>query len=259
MLNKMKSRYTWKKINKSVSRMVLILTTIIILGLSNNIFSYQQDTDNLVNKVEDAIGSYYNLNLDDFHISNNNGDITIKGDVNTLYDKLRIFDIISDVHCVKKISDMLDIQTNDIPDNIIKPNIEEELSLNSAIIEPDRIVVKVDNGEVLLSGTVSYYREKLMAETIASWQNGVLGISDNINILPYKIAVADSNLKIILGEILKNHFSLEKDISFNVNDGVVEIKGTVSTLWAKQNIEKDFYHVLGVETINLLKVKDYLG
>ncbi len=214
--------------------------------------------NNLVDKVSNKILNYYDNPSIEVR-TNKNGNIELSGTVNTLYDKLRIYEIASEVKGVKRIEDEIDIQTNSIPDKEVQQNIMEELHLNNAIIEPDRIKVAVDNGEVILNGTVSYPREKEMAETLASWQNGVLGITNNLKVLPYKKAIDDNNLNLILGEILKTHYGLEKNVTYKVNNGVVTLGGTVSSLWAKKNIEDDFFRVLGVNYVkNNLKVSEDL-
>ena len=242
--------------NIKISKLAAVIFTIAFITLG----FYQSMTyakgNNLIDKVSNKIQTYYD-NPQIYVSSNGNAGIVLKGTVNTLYDKLRIYEIASDVKGVKKIEDLIDIQANPIPDKEVQQNIVEEMHLNSAILEPDRIKVAVDNGEVILDGTVSYPREREMAETLASWQNGVLGITNNIKVLPYKKAIDDNNLNIILGEILKTHYGLEKGVTYKVNKGVVTLDGTVSSLWAKKNIEDDFFRVLGVNYVkNNLKVSE---
>ncbi len=241
--------YYFKKIlGNGLSAAALIL--MLIIGTSQ-IFASSSNS-RLANKVQAAISRYYdnNFNID----ATNNGTITIKGTVNSLYDKYRIFDIIDRITGVKDIKDFLSINTPLIPDNMIKNHLREELNLNSSILEPNRIKVYVDNGEIELRGTVSYYREKLMAESIASWQNGAKGIINNIKVLPPKVAVSDQNLNIILEDILKDHFPRETKVSFTVNNGVVNITGYSHTLWAKKQIESDFRRIKGVkDVVNRIK------
>ena len=235
---------TQRKLNIGTALLTILFFSIIFFG--SQVFA---KNDKLEDKVSNKILNYYdNPSIEVNTIKN--GDIELRGTVNTLYDKLRIYEIASDVKGVKKIEDLIDIQSNPIPDNEVQQNIIEELHLNSAILEPDRIKVSVDNGEVILNGTVSYRREREMAETLASWQNGVLGITNNLKVLPYKKAIDDNNLNIILGEILKTHFGLEKNVTYKVNKGVVTLDGTVSSIWAKDNIENDFFRVLGVKYVN---------
>ncbi len=241
-----------------ISNLTAAMVTIAFLSLGFYQSQAYAKGNALKDKVSDKILTYYDNPT--IVVSNNgNGDIVLKGSVNTLYDKLRIYELTSEVKGVKKIDDMIDIQANPIPDKELQQKINEEIHLNNAIIEPDRIKIAVDNGEVILDGTVSYPREREMAETLTSWQNGVLGITNNLKVLPYKKAVDDNNLNIILGEILKTHYGIEKAVKYKVDKGVVTLDGTVSSLWAKNNIENDFFRVLGVNYVkNNLKVSEDL-
>ncbi len=208
-------------------------------------------------KIEDVLARYYEEPFD--ITATDNGEVTIKGTVHTLYDKLRVFEIVSKIRGVRVIHNLLNVDTPTLPDDIIQSNIENELHIVRSILEPDRIKVHVDNGIVFLSGEVSFYREKLAAETVASWQKGVLGIVNNIKVLPPKKAVSDDNLRFILREVLKDQFPTVQDqVKFTVNKGVVTVTGRVHTMWEKKNITDEFSRIRGVrKVINNLKIAPY--
>ena len=214
---------------------------------------------NLVQKVSSKINNSYIA--DNFQItSTNNGRIEIKGEVNTLYDKLNIFDIIAKVPGVKEITDNVVVQSPILPDKVIQANIVSEINVVRSILEPDRIHVNVDNGEAILTGEVSFYREKLLAETVASWQAGVKSISNEIKVLSSNKAVSDDNLKVELGEILKNQFPLSNELTFEIKNGIVTLNGKAYSLWDKRHIAKEFSGVIGVkQVINNLKVQEVAG
>ena len=216
-----------------------------LLFISEGTFA---QSSNLVSKVESALNRYY---MDPFNIkADENGKVTIKGDVNTLYDKLNIFDIVSAVKGVKEISDQVDVNTTLLPDSMIADQIEHALQYNSVILEPDKINVKVDEGFVFLNGKVSFYKEKLVAETLASQQDGVKGIENDINVLPPKQERSDENIRSILSEILINKFPMIKDkVNITVNNGDVVLGGEVESLWEKSNLRKEFLQVLGVKSV----------
>jgi osmotically-inducible protein OsmY len=214
----------------------------------------QTDSKKLAAKVRDHLQNYYSEVFD--ITADNNGKVIIKGETITLYDKLRIFELISQVPGVKFIEDDIEVNAPILPDEVIKNNVIQEMKLVSSILEPDRINVKVDNGVVFLTGDVSYFREKIMVETVASWQQGVKGIVNDLNILPSKVAVSDENLIAVIGEVLKNRFSAESKVTFMVNQGVVTLTGPVAGLWDKNQIEKEVSKVLGVKkVVNNLQVQ----
>lgn len=203
------------------------------------------DTKKLVNNVETAIGRYYTETFD--IKAESNGKIILGGEVNSMYDRIRIFDIVSTVPGVMSIENRLIVDTPELPDDIIMDNIQTSLGINPAIQEPDRIKVAVSNGLVMLSGEVSNQREKTMAETVVSWQQGVKGIENDIEVLSHAQAVSDENLTIILNEIMKNQFHLYKKVTFTIADGVVTLKGTAPRLWDKNKIAEEFIRVMGAK------------
>jgi osmotically-inducible protein OsmY len=188
--------------------------------------------------------------MEQFHISaDQNSIITISGEVNTLYDKLRIEELVASTDGVKGLNNKIEIKNVITADGIIKANIENELQINDAILEPEKIKVDVKNEVVTLSGTVSYYREKLMTQTIASWQDGVNDIISNIVVLPPAIAKSDDNLKAIITDVINKDFSLEKNVWFEVSNGKVTLNGTVTSLYSRDNMPKEIQRILGVKSV----------
>lgn len=238
--------------NRSIffSGLIIIISLLLIQATA---FSQEK----LVDKVEAAIAnSFYK----DFTVkANKDGDVTIEGEVNTLYDKYEIFNIVSKVPGVETISNQVIVDTPVIPDKIIEDNIRDEKKFVSSILEPDRITIKVNNGIAFLEGTVSFYREKVMMQTLASWQEGVKGIVNNLEVLPPKKAISDANLKKILDQIMKYEFSLEDGVKYTVENNKVILNGTATSLWAKENIAEEFSNVIGIIDVeNNLKVEPIL-
>lgn len=231
---------------------LLFLSTMLSLMVTNRGVS-QIDTGKLVTDVENKIENYYTEN---FKISaDKNGIVSISGEVNTLFDKLKIGELVSEVKGVKEIHNNIQVQNVITADDIIKANIENETKLNDAILEPEKIKIEVNNGVVTLSGTVSYFREKLMMQTIASWQDGVSDLIDHISVMSPSAAKSDANLTEIIIDLLNNNFPLEKNIMFDINNGSVNLYGTVNDLYAKNHIQEDIQRIIGVKNVvNEMKV-----
>jgi len=247
--------FTYKKII-SISK-VMFLSSILFLVTVGKSYS-QDNTDKLINNVENKIGNYY---TEDFQISaDKDGVITIEGEVGTLFDKLKIGELISQVKGVKAINNEINVQTSMLPDDAIKANIEEDLQRNNVILEPEKINVNVKNRVVHLSGTVSYFREKLMAQSVASWEDGVTGMTSDIVVLSPVVARSDANLTEIIIDLLNKNYPLEKNVKFEINNGVVDLFGTVTDLYAKNHISEDIQHIIGVKNVlNEIKVEDNTG
>lgn len=231
---------------------LLFLSTMLSLMVTNRGVS-QIDTGKLVTDVENKIENYYTEN---FKISaDKNGIVSISGEVNTLFDKLKIGELVSEVKGVKEIHNNIQVQNVITADDIIKANIENETKLNDAILEPEKIKIEVNNGVVTLSGTVSYFREKLMMQTIASWQDGVSDLIDHISVMSSSAAKSDANLTEIIIDLLNNNFPLEKNIMFDINNGSVNLYGTVNDLYAKNHIQEDIQRIIGVKNVvNEMKI-----
>ena len=225
----------------------LIITASLLNAISGNVLA-NNFSDKLKSKIENALSSYY---PDEFEINTTtSGKVIIQGTVNTLYDKLNIYDLISRVKGVTGIDDFLNIDTPAVPDNVIKANVEEAIKDNSVILEPDKIKVNVSEGLVLLKGTVSYHREKIMAETLASWEDGVMGIDNEIDVLSPKVERSDENIKNVLNDIVENHFPLMMGkVVIKVKHGNVTVDGEANSLWEKDNLPKEFLKVLGVKSV----------
>ena len=183
------------------------------------------------------------------------GNVNVTGSVHSLYDKFKVFDIISRVPGVREINDNLLVNTGILPDKEISDNIRIELGRISAIKDPKRIKVHVDNGVVFLSGAVSFYREKLLAQTVASWQKGVKGLVNNIHVLPLNKSLSDKNLESILNVMRKDEFPDYDNIKIHVKNGIATVTGSVKYLFTKKDIENEFASVIGIKGIkNELKV-----
>ncbi len=237
---------------------ILLLLAVLLMMPGNSQAKMKQLTGKqLKAKIEDVLGRYYEEYFD--VTATDSGEVTIKGTVHTLYDKLRVFEIVSRIRGVRMIHNLLDVDTPTLPDRIIQSNIENELRIARSILEPDRIKVHVDNGIVFLSGVVSFYREKLEAQTLASWQKGVLGIVNNIKVLPPHKAVSDSNLRFIIRELLKNQFpTVEDEVKFTVNKGVVTLNGRVHTMWQREKMTEEISRIRGIrKVVNNLRIEPY--
>lgn len=244
----MESSYT-RNLGRQIWQVIILVLVLLSAGFA------QKPDNELARRVLARINQYYPENIKVF--ANDQHKIRLEGQVRVLYDKLRIFDLVSEVPGVKYIDDNLVLTTDKLPDDMILDNIKYALNMMDSISEPDSLQLAVDNGVVLLRGKVRFYREAIMAETMASWQQGVLGIVNEIQVEPYKEAVSDASLKGAIDDLLMYRFPLEKEISFTVSDGHVVLNGHATNLWAKTNLPKEIRRIIGVKTLeNNIEVKE---
>jgi osmotically-inducible protein OsmY len=177
------------------------------------------------------------------------GRVTIKGEVKSYWDKRNIHTIIARVTGVSEISNQLSIDTESLPNGVIKTNIERDLGLNAAILEPDNINISVNNGVVLLSGMVRFQREANIAENIASWQKGVKSINNELKVRPPSDPVSDDELMGFISKLMKRDFPLQKQVVVKVDDGIVFLTGTTKTLWTRNRIIRNVKRIHGVRSV----------
>ncbi len=179
------------------------------------------------------------------------GTVTLRGDVGSLYDKLHIHQLAAGVKGVRKIKDELVVETDPVPDEIIRANILEQMRDTPELPEPDRISVDVADGIVFLTGRVSFRHEKLVAETFAAVQDGVQAIVNDIVVLPGKTVRSDANLSQLVHEIVRNRFPLlEGKVTVQVSHGVVDVVGEANSRWEMDNIRRVCMQLPGVKKVD---------
>jgi osmotically-inducible protein OsmY len=106
------------------------------------------------------------------------GEITLKGTVDSFWKKEKIKDLVSDVGGVLEIHNRISIvPTDDISDENIANDIISSMS-RSPRVDPDKIDVQVENGIVSLSGTVSSYSAYSAALNAVKFTKGVKEIKN---------------------------------------------------------------------------------
>ena len=214
-----------------------------LLVFSGTIYS----KGDLVSQVKETIQMYYDQPFSVSQVKENT--VQILGDVNTLYDKYRIYDLAATVPGVRHIIDDVQIDSSPIPDDIVQSNIKWDMRLEPAILEPDLINVNVSNGIAYLTGQVTYKKEKSLMSSIASWQNGVRAIINTINVMPKKIARSDGNMTEVADEVITKDFPIEEDVHVLVKDGVAYLNGQVDSKFTKESLQKSLSVVQGIKSV----------
>jgi osmotically-inducible protein OsmY len=208
----------------------------------------QNDAIDLRTNVIAALDRYSTIPLD--VRVNDQGRVLIKGDVDRLFDKLEIYQAVSRVKGVTAIENLVNVDSEPLPGEMVKADILEGMRDNSVILEPDKINITVNDGLVFLQGIVSYENEKVMAETISSMENGVVAIENDLVVLSPKKAETDENLLSVIDEIVKNQFPLIQDmVDVKVDHGDVTVGGEVNTLWEMENLKQECLKVSGVKNV----------
>jgi hyperosmotically inducible protein len=144
----------------------------------------------------------------------------------------------------------------DVADNIRK-------SLDQANLKDVRVSQDRDKGVVTLSGTATSEADKAQAESIAKSIAGSQVVADEIAVRPSgneSVAkTVDSDLdkaidKSLHAQLVKN--KMDRDVRYDVKNGVVTLTGTVASQTRRSMIEKTAAEIPNVhQVVNELQVK----
>jgi osmotically-inducible protein OsmY len=195
--------------------------------------------------------------------------VTLTGKVESFTEKELCGDVAKSVKGVVDLNNKIDIDyQTDRPDMEIKSDVEGALKWD-AMIDDGLIEVKVNNGQVELSGVVGSAAEKRNAYTTA-WVAGVTSV-DNDG-LEVKWWAKDEELRknkyvsrtdkeiedAIIDAALYDPRVFSFEIQPEANNGWVILRGTVDNLKAKKAAEKLAEHTTGVTGVtNRIKVQWY--
>lgn len=136
-------------------------------------------------------------------------------------------------------------------DEQIKVDVVKQLEWNASVDASD-VRVEVNDGIVILSGSVEYFSNKRAAETSAGYIPGVVGVKNNLEVkYPTFIKIpTDSEIKNnIENAILWDSDIFSFDVDVVVKNGEVEVRGVLDSYWKKIHLENVISNILGVVNV----------
>ncbi len=197
---------------------------------------------------------------------NDNGMVTLNGTVHSWNEKQLSAELAKSVKGVTGLQNLVQIQyLKDRSDLDIEKEIQQVLKFD-IWVDPSDVNVNVEDGKVILTGTVGGAAEKQRVVTDA-WTYGVKAVNDENLIVSFSEdimrrqetppEVSDSEImKAIRDAFLYDPRinSFEPEIS--VENGVVTLTGIVSNLMAKYTAQEDAENTVGVWRVrNFIKVR----
>jgi osmotically-inducible protein OsmY len=113
-------------------------------------------------------------------------------------------------------------------------------------LKKESIDVRVDNGKVILEGTVNAVWKKIKAEDIVSNVDGVLSIINKIAVIPTGDLIDENIAKDIIAAIDRNVSLDVEDVNVEVERGRVTLTGTVPSLIAHRAAYEAAVYTYGV-------------
>lgn len=136
-------------------------------------------------------------------------------------------------------------------DSRLQQDVMEELKWEPGI-DHEEIGVSVNSGVVTLSGTVSSYSEKLLAEKTVRRVKGVRAIAEDLQVLyPAQAKSTDPEIAKRIADILEWDSLVPNDkISVTVEKGVARLTGEVEWHFEKDLAFKDASKISGVVRVD---------
>lgn len=182
-----------------------------------------------------------------------NGNVNLEGKVPTMTGKSAAYDDTQQVDGVVSVANNLEVKmprTQTIPNDAqIQKNVRNSLSINSDV-ESYSIDVTVNNGWVTLEGTVNAFWEKISAERDVRDINGVLGVSNNLAVVPTDDYKDEIIAEEIVNALERNVQVTADDIEVAVKNGRVTLSGTAKTFSAKTAAYESALYTPGVTGVD---------
>ena len=136
-------------------------------------------------------------------------------------------------------------------DSQLQFDLLEELKWEPGI-DHEKIGVSVDMGVVALSGIVTSYAEKLLAESTARQVKGVRAIAEEITVrYPFDAKTSDAEIAKRVADLLQwDPLVPDGKINVTVENGVVRLRGDVEWNYQKDLAFKDASKIGGVVRID---------
>jgi osmotically-inducible protein OsmY len=194
------------------------------------------------------------------------GVVTLDGRVDSYSEKLLAEEVAQSVKGVIAVVNNVDYEIDeDRPDEEIEADIQQRLKADASV-DSRMITVSVENGKVVLSGSVGSAAEKTEAVNDAWLVAGVNAVdANNLKVEwwlsdemeDYDTGWSDHETRqAVVDNLLYNPRVATFNVDVAVNDGVAILTGTVNNLEAKRAAEAEAEESLGVRRVkNFLRVR----
>jgi osmotically-inducible protein OsmY len=125
---------------------------------------------------------------------------------------------------------------------------------NALLFDPNIFSFKIDvgvkDGWVTLKGTVDAFWKKIEAEETADRVRGVIGVTNELAVVPTEKAGDEMIAKNVVKALERNINVNVDDITVTVKNGVVTLTGTVPSYIAKWSAYNSAFYTAGVVSVD---------
>lgn len=220
-----------------------------ILSPSHAIAQASKVTDNdILGAVETDLRSEENISSDLIDVRVNSGIVTLSGDTFTLLAKRQATRVVASLRGVRSIVNRIRVRPTTSTDTEILADVRATL-FDDTVADSHQIDVKVQAGNVTLSGSVDSYPELSLTESAVAGVRGVTEIDNQITVKP-KEERRDSEVKPeILRRFELSPYLAEDLLTVNISNGFVTLTGEVGSVNEK-NLARVLSWVAGVRGVN---------
>jgi len=235
---------------------VLIALVIAILSLgSTPLFAFGGSEipldEEIKQKVVDQLVWDNRVDASEIKVEVEFGRVTLSGIVPSSFTQQAVIDDVWSVDGVIAVDDNLTIEPYSVSaaGEPLAAAVEGALRVDSQVDSSEITVTSVD-GQVTLGGTVEALWQKLRAEEIASGVTGVLGVTNEIAVVPTE-DVLDEVIAQDVVEAIDRNANVDVDsVDVTVDYGYVTLTGTVSDWVARDAAYQAAINTLGVKGVS---------
>jgi osmotically-inducible protein OsmY len=197
------------------------------------------------------------VDVSDVLIEVKEGCVTLTGTLPNSRAKIIAFDQTCSIRGVIRVDNKLKVvYPSDfaVPsDEMIKLNAENVLDWNPGICD-SKLQISVDAGIVTIKGTVAWYWQRDKAEELVSDLSGVLGVKNEVAVVPTEKVVDETIAKDIVEELERSIVNPDS-VKVKVANGVVTLGGIVSNYADEKRAYNAAANTIGVaKVVNKLSI-----
>jgi osmotically-inducible protein OsmY len=235
---------------------ILIASVITVLSLSStSLFAFggsEIPPDEKIKKdVVDQLAWDSRTDASEIEVEVKFGRVILSGTVPSRFIQQAVVEDVWSVNGVIDVDDNLTIEPYGVSAAGEPPAaaVEEALLVDSEV-DSSKITVTSVDGHVTLGGTVAALWQKLRAAEIASGVKGVLGVSNEIAVVPTEDVLDDVIAQDVVDAIDRNANVDADKVNVTVDDGYVTLTGTVSDWVARDAAYQAAVNTLGVKGVS---------
>lgn len=186
--------------------------------------------EELEKAVKDRLTWDDRIDESQIEVSVNEGIVTLKGCVSTYPEKVLAEIEAQMVPEIKSVINDIEVKFQETPsDQDVKEAMYCLLDANSEINSND-VQVSINNGNVILEGTVDSYWKSEKIRKMASQISGVVSIKNKVSIVP-KVKISDEDIANLITKAMQNSVHVDAPkVNVKVKDGIVTLSGTLSSM-----------------------------